>query len=119
MTASTRTTYGEEKRQYYIAATGSAVQLLSTLCTHFINETDRSAVIPSETQQKLLPFLRVWSRRYDGQFLGDVSLRMIAYLSKRTRLDEEFNRVRKSYKNWDVCGLPSCDLRKHLKVCGK
>ncbi|KAJ7902792.1 hypothetical protein B0H14DRAFT_2667701 [Mycena olivaceomarginata] len=115
----TTITHGEAPRQYYIAAAGNAVQLLSTLCTHFINETDRDRVVSHETQQKLLPILTVWSHRYTGQFLGDVSLRMIAYMSKATKLDEEFNKVRKLYKNWDVCGLPSCSIRKNLKVCGK
>ncbi|KAJ7471900.1 hypothetical protein FB451DRAFT_1251353 [Mycena latifolia] len=110
-------TKNEDKRQYYLAAAGSAIQLLSTLCTHFINEPDRNTVISRETQRKLLPILKVWSRRYDRQFLGDVSLRMVAYMSQVARLDQDFNKVRKSYKNWEVCGLPSCSVRKELKVC--
>ncbi|KAJ7721744.1 hypothetical protein DFH07DRAFT_857579 [Mycena maculata] len=119
MLAVARSPSDEDKRQYYIAATGSAVQLLSTLCTHYINERDRTTVISSETQQNLLPFLLIWSRRYHGQFLGDVSSRMIAFVSGEPTLDQEFNRVRRSYKNWDVCGLPSCNVRKALKVCAR
>ncbi|KAJ7119564.1 hypothetical protein C8R44DRAFT_788408 [Mycena epipterygia] len=106
---------GEDKRQYYMAAAGSALQVLCTLCTHFIKTVDRSTVIPHATQQKLLPFLTAWGRRYKRQFLGDVSLRLIAYLSNV--VTPEFNAIRKVNKNWDVCGLPSCSVRRELKVC--
>ncbi|KAJ7262726.1 hypothetical protein B0H12DRAFT_1104191 [Mycena haematopus] len=115
MTAPARTSDAKERREYYVAAAGNAVQLLSTLCTHFINET--SAVISDETQKKLLPVLTAWCRRYNGQFLGDVSIRMVGYMSKAANSD--FNKVRKLYKNWDVCGFPLCNVRKNLKVCGK
>ncbi|KAJ6510517.1 hypothetical protein C8R45DRAFT_1207424 [Mycena sanguinolenta] len=114
MTASGRTTYDEEERLYYVAAAGNAVQLLSTLCTHFIN---KSAVISDDTQKKLSPILEVWAHRYNGQFLGDVSHRMLNYMSKVA--DSEFNKVRKLSKNWEVCALPSCNIRKNLKVCGR
>ncbi|KAJ6602381.1 hypothetical protein DFH09DRAFT_1124750 [Mycena vulgaris] len=109
----------EEKREYYKAAAGSAIQLLSTLCTHFVNEPDRSAVISHETQRQLVAVLTIWTRRYNGQFLGDVSLRMLVYMSEVTTVDQAFNKVRKLNKNWDVCGLPSCSVRKELKVCSR
>ncbi|KAJ7629475.1 hypothetical protein DFH06DRAFT_1225825 [Mycena polygramma] len=123
MTAPTKTPdgkgkpYAEEKRQYYMSIAGSATQLLSTLCTHFINEPDRNTVISRETQKKLLPILSQWSRRYSGEFLGDVSLRMVAFMSKKW--NEDFDTIRSLTKNWQVCGLPSCGVRKNLKVCGK
>lgn len=107
----------EEKREYYKAAAGSAIQLLSTLGTNFINEPDRNAIISRATRGRLLPFLRMWNRRYEGQFLGDVSLRVTIYMSEVRQLDQDFNKVRKSHKNWDVCGLASCSIRKDLKVC--
>lgn len=118
MTERANTPYADQKREYYMAAAGSAVQLLSTLCTHFINE-DRNTVITAETQRRLSPILSIWARRYRGKFLGDVSLRMIAYMSNKAKFDEDFKTVRKMYKNWDVCGLPLCNIRKYLKVCGK
>ncbi|KAF8147795.1 hypothetical protein K438DRAFT_459329 [Mycena galopus ATCC 62051] len=82
MTAPARTTNGEAQRQYYIAAAGNAVQLLSTLCTHFVNKTGSDAVISHETQQKLLPILTVWHRRYNRQFLGSICRRMLDYMAE-------------------------------------
>jgi hypothetical protein len=44
MTASNNTAQGKAKHEYYVATAGSAVQLLSTLCTNLINE-DRNTII--------------------------------------------------------------------------
>ncbi|KAJ7510297.1 hypothetical protein B0H11DRAFT_2269704 [Mycena galericulata] len=117
LTALARSPSDKEEGEYYMAAAGSAIQLLGTLCTQFINEKDRTAVISRAIQQKLLPVLTLWGRRYSGQFLGDVSLRMVAYMSDAAPLDRDFNRIRRMNKNWEVCGLPSCSVRKELKVC--
>ncbi|KAJ7629476.1 hypothetical protein DFH06DRAFT_1338356 [Mycena polygramma] len=117
MTTPANTPHARAKRQFYMDAAGAAVQLLSTLCTHCINNSDRNAVISLATQQRLLPILTIWSHRYNGQFLGDVSLRMVAFMSKT--LDRDFKTIRKLIKNWDVCGLPSCNVRKNLKTCAR
>ncbi|KAJ7186828.1 hypothetical protein C8R46DRAFT_280471 [Mycena filopes] len=109
----------DDEREYYIAAAGSAIQLICTLCTHFINEADRDKVIPKQTQQALLPILAIWGRRYNGEFLGDVSRRLLAYISRAPSWEQAFNSVRSSTKNWGVCGLPVCNVRKDLRVCAR
>ncbi|KAJ7117928.1 hypothetical protein C8R43DRAFT_1036920 [Mycena crocata] len=119
MSTSSTTSHDEEKRQYYLAGAGSAIQLLSTLSTHYINETDRTAVISLETQRKLKPVLLLWGRRYNGQFLGDVSQRLILYMSQVEEFDRDAKKIRKMIKNWEVCGLRSCSVRKELKACGR
>ncbi|KAJ7764827.1 hypothetical protein B0H16DRAFT_429815 [Mycena metata] len=109
----------QQLQDHYIAAAGSAIQLLCTLCTHFVHETNRNSVISNETQQRLLPILSVWSHRYNRQFLGIVSRRMLAYISRAPGWEQAFNSVRSSTKNWGVCGLPLCSVRKDLRVCAK
>ncbi|KAG5646380.1 hypothetical protein DXG03_003703 [Asterophora parasitica] len=108
----------EDEQKYYMAAAGAAGQLLSTVCTHFINKPDRRTVISSEVQLRLLPFLTAWSNRYDRQFLGDVSLRLMVFMSGPV-LDEEFKKIRKSYKNWEVCELQDCNVKRDLKMCAR
>ncbi|KAK7028287.1 hypothetical protein R3P38DRAFT_2935181 [Favolaschia claudopus] len=119
--AASRRNVCDEERQHYISAAANAVQVLNTLCTHFIKVKDRETVISRETQGKLLPFFLRWSRRYRGQFLGDVSERMKNFFSNQAERDEEFRIVRRMYRNWDVCGLPTCNERteKKLKACGR
>ncbi|KAJ7650614.1 hypothetical protein FB45DRAFT_1050528 [Roridomyces roridus] len=107
----------QEERDLYMGAATSAVQLLSTICIHFINEPDRTRVVARETQVKLGKILMVWSRRYRHQFLGDVSQRMLEFMSGV--IDPIFVRMRRIYQNCDVCGLDSCQVRTRLMACSR
>ncbi|KAJ7650615.1 hypothetical protein FB45DRAFT_21077 [Roridomyces roridus] len=115
--AKIRTASTNQEREFYKDTAAKAVQLLATVCTHFINERDRTRVISKETQVKLAMIPGVWGKRYEDQFLGDVSERMIWFMAGFG--DEMFNQMRRMYKNWEVCGLESCQVRKGLKACGK
>jgi hypothetical protein len=101
---------------YYSSAAGSTIQLLSTLCTAFIKESDQNIVIPQETKNALIPLLRRWARRRD--FLGTVSTRVLDIL-----LSPSFcvgvNNVRRQLKNWNICGMPNCIIKTDLKACGR
>ncbi|KAJ7650612.1 hypothetical protein FB45DRAFT_888251 [Roridomyces roridus] len=108
----------EDEKAFYQSALGSAAQLLCTVCTHYINEPDRSKVVSKEIQMKLGPILVVWAARYMGEFLGDVSARLVAFMTASV-VDDAFNQVRRASKNWQVCGLPSCSVKKDLKVCAR
>ncbi|KAJ6560693.1 hypothetical protein B0H10DRAFT_2118877, partial [Mycena sp. CBHHK59/15] len=100
-----------------------AVQLLSTLLTHFSRGSDMDSIIPPQTAARLLPFLAAWKTRHDGQFLGNVSERVYNYLSPSTQRNPvwraQSEAVRRAWKNWLVCGLPTCQVETGLKACGK
>lgn len=107
---------------YYKSLLGSAVQLLSTLCAAFIKEDDQELVVPKALRDKLKPLLKTWAQRYERQFFGDVSLRVWGLWSPELGngwLGEEAKKVRKRSLNWEVCGLPGCQVTAGLKACGK
>lgn len=112
-----------EIEQHYMSILANAVQLLSTLCTAFVKETDQEAVVPKILRDKLKPLLTTWSYRYRGQFFGDVTLRVCYAWSPDLDADSGFSveirRVRKQCLGWEECGLPGCGVRSNLKACGK
>ncbi|KAJ7271039.1 hypothetical protein C8J57DRAFT_296185 [Mycena rebaudengoi] len=110
-------------QEYYGDIAANALQFLSTLLTHFSHRSDIHTIIPPQTIAQLLPSVSKWRVRHRGQFLGDVSFRVQAYLSGMMQRDPELKsfseEARKTWKNWEVCGLPSCQIKKDLKACGK
>lgn len=107
----------------YKSILGSAVQLLSTLCTAFVKVPDQESVVPAELREKLMPLLKEWARRYRGTFMGDVTLRVSAAWSPELHRDgwfkDEVKKVRKQALGWDICGLPGCEVTTGLKACSK
>lgn len=104
---------------YYVTVATNACQMLCTLCTAFLKSKDQESVVPTETKRKLESWLRKWAQRYTGQPFGDICLRTAYLFSGQTGLRREYNRVRRAQKNWDVCGLPGCDVKENLKACGR
>jgi hypothetical protein len=110
-----------ELEEHYISILGSAVQLLSTLCTSFVKEEDLESVVPKALRDKLKPLLKTWAQRYRNQFFGDVTLRVLAAWSPGVDpvFNDEAKKVRKRTLGWDQCGLPGCAVKTGLKACGK
>lgn len=112
----------EGLEDHYKSILGSAVQLLSTLCTSFVKEEDQEAIVPMTLRGKLIPLMKTWAQRYENQLLGDVSLRVCAAWSPElgnSWFNKEVKKIRKRTLNWDVCGLPGCTVKTELKACGK
>ncbi|KAF7291530.1 MYND-type domain-containing protein [Mycena kentingensis (nom. inval.)] len=107
-----------DMQDFYLSAAGCSLQLLNTLCVQLIRTPDRATIIDGQTQQVLLPVLMQWAARYRGrELLGDVSARMVAWLSGSSQFNRAANRVRRATKNWDTCGLPACSKKEELKAC--
>ncbi|KAF7329064.1 MYND-type domain-containing protein [Mycena kentingensis (nom. inval.)] len=107
-----------DMQDFYLSAAGCSLQLLNTLCVQLIRTPDRATIIDAQTQQVLLPVLTQWAARYRGrELLGDVSARMVAWLSGSSQFNRAANRVRRATKNWDTCGLPACSKKEELKAC--
>lgn len=98
---------------------GCVVQLLSTLCAAFVKKSDQEAVVPLETKQSVMPLLRRWAGEREHEFLGTTSLRTYRQLSGEASLRADAKQLRRQLKNWNVCGLPSCDATEKLLACGK
>ncbi|RDB22154.1 hypothetical protein Hypma_010751 [Hypsizygus marmoreus] len=103
---------------YFKSVIGSAVQLLSTLLTTFVKE-DLATVLSAATKAELLPWLQKWSARYMREFLGEVCLRTLGILSGERGFNKGVRSMRKVFKNWDTCGIPTCEVTENLKVCGR
>jgi len=112
---------------YYTSAAGSAIQLLSLVTTTYLKEPDQDSVVPKATREQLVPWLSTWMKRYNNQFLGDVSKRVWISLSGNlspsiygdSSMQKEYLRVRKLFNNALNCGVPGCENTKDLKACGK
>ncbi|KAJ6560696.1 hypothetical protein B0H10DRAFT_2118895, partial [Mycena sp. CBHHK59/15] len=93
-----------------------AVQLLTTLLTHFSHGSDTDSIIPPQTAVRLLPFLAPWMTRHNGE-------RVYNYLSHSTQRNPvwraQSEAVRRAWENWLVCGLPTCQVETGLEACGK
>lgn len=100
---------------------GSALQLLTTLCMAFVKEGNQDDVVPKNLRDGLVPLLETWERRYRGEFLANVSLRVLILWGPLmgSGLQEEVKKIRKQTLGWDECGLPGCRSRKDLKACSK
>ncbi|KAF7305536.1 MYND-type domain-containing protein [Mycena chlorophos] len=55
-----------DRAGFYNSAAGCAIQLLNTLCSYQIRADDRTSIIESATQQRMLPVLTRWAVRYNG-----------------------------------------------------
>lgn len=110
-----------ERVTHLKATLASPIQLLSTMCTTFIKETDQEAVIPTALRARLKPLMKLWSQRYSEEILGLVSLQVWGAWSQELSdgLAREIKKVRKKTLGWDVCGLPECNVSKDLKACSK
>ena len=99
-----------ELEDHYRGILASAIQLLSTLQTAFVKQSDQESVVPEELRDKLKPLLRVWATRYSGNIMGDVAGRVLLAWSPELEGDSRFRsharRVRRHIMGWDVCGLP-------------
>ncbi|KAF9024832.1 hypothetical protein BDZ89DRAFT_1162040 [Hymenopellis radicata] len=92
------------------------LQLLASLCTIYVR--DDSIAIPSETKERLLPVLEAWKREYRNEDLGRFAQRLYAILTNPA-FRPVVKMVRKGMKNWDMCGLPTCEVKENLKACSK
>ncbi|KAE9405496.1 hypothetical protein BT96DRAFT_934760 [Gymnopus androsaceus JB14] len=108
------------------------LQLLSTLLTTFMNR-DPEKVLPIQTKQKLLPFVKGWCDMFynpsnvmgedeDGM-LGVICSRMFLHLSS-SRDDagaslhgHMLKKVKNQLKGWDQCGLPICKVTNGDNKC--
>lgn len=115
-----RTSNGTDKENLK-SILGSALQLLSTLCTAFVKEDNQDNVVPKNIRDGLVPWLKAWERRYRGEFLADVSFRVLLLWSPLMSegLQEDVKKIRKQTLGWDECGLPGCQNQKDLKACSK
>lgn len=125
----------DDRKQYYKGAAADVLQLLSTLLATFVSYQDPEKILPAETKQKLLPFVKRWATMFfdpaknvmqgdEDALIGDVCCRMVLQLSTSRDEDRAFYqnvvKVKKQLKGWDQCGLPTCNVaNKTMKVCGK
>lgn len=107
-------TYG-----YALDFAGSAVQLLSTLLTIFIRDKDQKTVLSEETKDGLKPWIRSWLQRYPREFLAGPCERVLLAFNRDLSFVEDAKTIRRSLKNWNECGLPSCPSTASLKVCSR
>ncbi|KAJ7074656.1 hypothetical protein C8F01DRAFT_1101375 [Mycena amicta] len=106
-----------QRAGFYNSAAACALQLLNTLCVYLIRTDDRSSVIDRQTQRALTPVLTRWAARYNGELLGDVSVRMLGWMAGSTQFIRHANKVRRAAKGWEVCGLPECNAHDDLRAC--
>jgi len=107
---------------YYVGIATNACQLLSTLCTFFLKHPNQEEILPTETKVILKPFFQRWAARYNQDVLADICLRTLLWFEggdTNAALRREYNSVRRSFKNWDVCGYLRCDSRSNLQVCSR
>lgn len=104
---------------HFASAAGSALQLLGSLLTTFYKELDQRAVVSNETRDALRPWLSKWGRRNPSGFLARVCARVWRILAREPSFRQEVLGVRRLTKNWDVCGLPTCNASINLKACGR
>lgn len=117
-----RTSSNHEQTEGIKSVLGSALQLLSTLCTAFVKEDNQDDVVPKTLRDSLVPWLKTWERRYRDEFIADVSFRVQLLWSPMmddSGLQGEVKKIRKQTLGWDECGLPGCQSRKDLKACSK
>ena len=103
---------------YFLGLLGSAIQLLSTLLTIFVKEKERT-VLSQEMKDGLTPWITSWLQRYPREFLAEPCKRTLLAFRRNERFIEEAKNVRREWKNWNECGLPSCTSTENLKVCSK
>jgi hypothetical protein len=104
---------------YFLSFIGNAVQLLSTLLTIFMKERDQTAVLSQETRDGLKPWISDWLRRYPNEFLAEPCKRVLLAIKRDRRFMEDARLIRKIFRNWNQCGLPSCASTANLKACSR
>lgn len=104
---------------YFLGFLGNAIQLLSTLLTIFIKESEQRTVLSQETKDGLTPWILSWLQRYPREFLAEPCKRTLLAFSGDEKFTKEAKNVRREWKNWNECGLPSCTSTANLKVCSK
>lgn len=113
------TIHFDESDGHFASAAGSALQLLGSLLTTFYKELDQRAVVSNETRDALRPWLKRWGRLNPRGFLARVCERVWRILAREPSFRQEVLGVRRLTKNWDVCGLPTCNSSVDLKACGR
>jgi hypothetical protein len=103
----------------FLGFLGNAIQLLSTLLTILVKEGERTTVLSQATIDGLKPWILSWLQRYPREFLAEPCRRTLLAFSRDERYTEEARNVRRTWKNWNKCGLPSCTSTENLRVCGK
>jgi hypothetical protein len=104
---------------YFLGFIGNAVQLLSTLLTIFMKEKDQTTVLSQETRNGLKPWISDWLRRYPNEFLAEPCKKVLLAINQDRRFMEDARLIRKVFKNWNQCGLPSCSSTAKLKACSR
>jgi len=104
---------------YFLGFIGNVIQLLSTLLTIFVKASDQTTVLSQETKDGLKPWISAWLRRYPREFLAEPCKRTLLALDRNARFMEDARTMRRTFKNWNECGLLSCTSTANLKVCSK
>jgi hypothetical protein len=104
---------------YFVDLLGNVIQLLSSLLTIFIKESDRATILSQETKDGLKPWILSWLRRFPREFLAEPCRRTLLAFNQDRRFMEDARAVRRTWKNWNQCGFPSCTSTENLKACGR
>jgi hypothetical protein len=109
---------------YYESIAASLLQLLNTLLASFVKEPDQEKVVPRATRRALLPWLQKWHHRYPVDnpgptILGDASHHAYSQMSEEIDVTRAAKDVRKAFRNWEICALPTCNSKSNNKACSK
>jgi len=110
----------DRPEDYYGGIAATVIQLLSTVLAAFIKEPSNSPIhVSTEVKAPLIALLRKWERRYRVKDLGCICNRARNQLQGQADLLRITQEMRRSLKNWAVCGLPGCESKANLKVCSR
>jgi hypothetical protein len=104
---------------YFLGFIGNVIQLLSTLLTIFVKESDQTTILSRETKDGLSPWISSWLRRYPREFLAEPCRRTLLAFNQDRNFMEGARTMRRTWKNWNQCGLPPCPSTTGLKACSK
>ncbi|EAU88659.2 hypothetical protein CC1G_01032 [Coprinopsis cinerea okayama7 len=98
-----------------------SLQFFSTLLMVYSKDKDRTGLLYESTKTRFLQLLRPWSHHVSkaNPEFAEYASRVRSFLEEKEGFLEVAQRVRKGYKRWDVCALPSCDKTSGLRACGK